>query len=33
VTLVFRAKRSMPAAEPDQVEGWVTRFFKFLRAS
>ena len=33
VTLVFRAKRSMPAAEPDQVEGWVTRFFNFLRAS
>ena len=33
VTLVFRAKRSMPAPEPDQVEGWVTRFFKFLRAS
>lgn len=33
VTLVFRAKRSTPAQEPDQVEGWVTRFFKFLRAS
>jgi pSer/pThr/pTyr-binding forkhead associated (FHA) protein len=33
VTLVFRAKRSMPTPEPDQVDGWVTRFFKFLRAS
>jgi len=33
VTLVFRAKRSMVMPEPDQAEGWVTRFFKFLRAS
>ena len=33
VTLVFRAKRSTPAQEPDQVDGWVTRFFNFLRAS
>lgn len=33
VTLVFRAKRSMVVPEPDQAEGWVTRFFKFLRAS
>ncbi|HEX6465179.1 MAG TPA: FHA domain-containing protein, partial [Vicinamibacterales bacterium] len=33
VTLVFRARKSMPAAEPEQVDGWVTRFFKFLRAS
>jgi pSer/pThr/pTyr-binding forkhead associated (FHA) protein len=33
VTLVFRAKRSMPAAEPEQPEGWFTRFVNFLRAS
>jgi pSer/pThr/pTyr-binding forkhead associated (FHA) protein len=33
VTLVFRAKRSMPAPEPEQPEGWITRFVKFLRAS
>ena len=32
VTLVFRARRSLPAPEPDQPEGWVTRFVKFLRA-
>jgi pSer/pThr/pTyr-binding forkhead associated (FHA) protein len=33
VTLVFRARRSLPAPEPEQPEGWVTRFVKFLRAS
>ena len=33
VTLVFRAKRSMPAAELEQPEGWFTRFVNFLRAS
>jgi pSer/pThr/pTyr-binding forkhead associated (FHA) protein len=33
VTLVFRAKKSVPAPEPDQAEGWVSRFFNFLRAS
>ena len=33
VTLVFRARKSMPAPEPEQPEGWVTRFVKFLRAS
>ncbi len=33
VALVFRAKRSMPAAEPEQPEGWFTRFVNFLRAS
>jgi pSer/pThr/pTyr-binding forkhead associated (FHA) protein len=33
VTLIFRARKSVPAAEPEQPEGWVTRFIKFLRAS
>lgn len=33
VTLVFRAKRSMPAPEVEQPEGWFTRFVNFLRAS
>jgi pSer/pThr/pTyr-binding forkhead associated (FHA) protein len=33
VTLVFRARKSVPAPEPEQPEGWVTRFVKFLRAS
>ncbi|HEY2376671.1 MAG TPA: FHA domain-containing protein [Gemmatimonadaceae bacterium] len=33
VTLVFRAKRSIPALEPEQPEGWFTRFVNFLRAS
>jgi len=33
VTLVFRAKKSMPVAEPEQPEGWIMRVVKFLRAS
>jgi pSer/pThr/pTyr-binding forkhead associated (FHA) protein len=33
VTLVFRARKSMPAPEPEQPEGWFTRFVNFLRAS
>lgn len=33
VTMIFRAKRSMPAAEPEQPEGWLSRFVNFLRAS
>ena len=33
VTLVFRARKSVPVPEPEQPEGWVTRFVKFLRAS
>ena len=33
VTLVFRARKSMPAPEPEQPDGWITRFVKFLRAS
>jgi len=33
VTLVFRARKSVPVPGPEQPEGWVTRFVKFLRAS
>jgi len=33
VTLVFRARKSTPAAEPEQPDGWFTRFVNFLRAS
>jgi len=33
VTLVFRARKSMPVPEPEQPEGWFTRFVNFLRAS
>jgi pSer/pThr/pTyr-binding forkhead associated (FHA) protein len=32
VTLVFRARKSTPVAEPEPVEGWVTKLVKFLRA-
>jgi pSer/pThr/pTyr-binding forkhead associated (FHA) protein len=33
VALVFRARKSTPAAEPEPVDGWLTKFVKFLRAS
>lgn len=33
VTLVFRARRSMPALEEEQAEGLMRRFWKFLMAS
>jgi pSer/pThr/pTyr-binding forkhead associated (FHA) protein len=33
VTLVFRARKSMPAAEPEEVVGWFSRIVKLLRAS
>jgi pSer/pThr/pTyr-binding forkhead associated (FHA) protein len=33
VTLVFRARKSTPAREPEPVEGWLLKFVKFLRAS
>jgi pSer/pThr/pTyr-binding forkhead associated (FHA) protein len=33
VTLVFRARKSVPAPEPEQPEGWFNRFVNFLRAS
>jgi pSer/pThr/pTyr-binding forkhead associated (FHA) protein len=33
VTLVFRAKKSMPSQEPEEAEGLVSRFWKFLMAS
>jgi pSer/pThr/pTyr-binding forkhead associated (FHA) protein len=33
VTLVFRARRSMPAPEPEQTGGWFSRIVKLLMAS
>jgi len=33
VTLIFRARKSMPAPEQEQPDGWFTRFVNFLRAS
>ena len=33
VALVFRARKSTPAAEPEPTEGWVSKLVKFLRAS
>ena len=33
VTLIFRAKKSMPNPEPEQAEGLVRKFWKFLMAS
>jgi len=33
VALVFRARKSTPAPEPEPTEGWVTKLVKFLRAS
>src|SRR5690349_5138684 len=33
VTLVFRARRSMPVPEPEQTSGWFSKIVKLLRAS
>ena len=33
VTLVFRAKRSMPVAEPEPTVGWFSKIVKLLMAS